>query len=119
MCLLGFSATVRAKAKSYERRGHEGPRRTLNPEVRTGDTERGNVGWTGFCWSSSATLETSNFIYSVWCRRNQGMIRCFQALNGTMRSEYQKNECGDIKESLLEEKGFVGPQLKTMVPNVI
>lgn len=47
-------------------------------------------------------------------------IRCFQALNGTMRSEYQKNECGDIKESLLKEEGFVGPQLLYyMVPNVI
>lgn len=36
-----------------------------------------------------------------------------------MSSECQKNDWGDIKESLLEGEGFVGPQLKTIVPSVI
>lgn len=47
------------------------------------------------------------------------MIGCFQALNGTERSEYQKNECGDRKESRPEGDGFVGPQVKTTVQRII
>lgn len=39
--------------------------------------------------------------------------KCFKALNGMKRSEYLKNECGDIMETGLEGKGFLGLQVKT------
>ena len=39
----------------------------------------------------------------------------FYALNGTIRSESLKNECGDRMESRLEEEGFVGLRLRPLL----